>query len=147
MRGLRDPLGGEGHRGITGVVIAQNNLNVTAGENVNVTAVASGNVNVSAGGAISGTIVGVGGISASGSSIDASLLSQNVNASGAVSGETGFAQANVAGATSQSASNEDEQSKTKDVAVTEETTDDKKGKKLPTVTKTGRVTVILPNKS
>jgi filamentous hemagglutinin family protein len=134
--------------GITGVVIAQNNLNVTAGENVNVTAIASGNVNVAAGGTVSGTIVGVGGINASGSSIDASLLSQNVSAGGNISGVVGFAQANVAGATSQSASNDDEQTKTKDVAVAEAGGDDEqKNKKLPALTKAGRVTVILPKKT
>ncbi len=133
--------------GITGVIVAQENLNVAAGQNVNVTAVAVGNVNVSAGGTVSGTIVGVGGISASGSSIDASLLSQNVNASGNVSGQVGFAQANVAGTTSQ-ASSSDDQSKTA-VATTENTAlnDDQKNKKRPGLIKTGRVTVVLPDKT
>lgn len=133
--------------GITGVVIAQGNLNVTAVQNVNVTAVAVGNVNVAAGGTVSGTIVGVGGISASGSSIDASLLSQNVSTSGGVSGQVGFAQANVAGATS-AASSSDDQAKTAVASAVDNSLDDnQKNKKRPGLIKTGRVTVVLPNKT
>ncbi|HZQ47143.1 MAG TPA: hypothetical protein VFC07_09035, partial [Verrucomicrobiae bacterium] len=131
---------------VTGVVIAQQNLNVNADQNINVTAIGGLNVTVSAGGTVSGTIVGVGGISASGSTIDASLLSQNVSASGNVSGQVGFAQANVAGATSQ-ASSSDDQAKTA-VASTDNALDDnQKNKKRPGLIKTGRVTVVLPDKT
>ncbi len=132
--------------GITGVVVAQGNLGITAGQNVNVTAIAVGTATVAAGGTVSGTIVGVGGISASGSSIDASLLSQNVSASGSVNGQVGFAQANVAGATSQAASSDD-QSRNAVTKADNSFVDDSKDKRRPGLIKTGRVTVVLPDKT
>jgi filamentous hemagglutinin family protein len=132
--------------GVIGTVVAQQNLNVNAGQSVNVVAIAGGNVAISAGGSVSGTIIGVGGISASGSSIDASLLSQNVSASGAVSGQVGFGAVNVAGATSQAAGSDDQ---SKNAIATTDTSllDDQKNKKRPTLNKTGRVTVVLPDKT
>lgn len=133
-------------KGVSGVIVAQDNLGITAGQNVNVVAVAVGDVAVSAVGSVTGTIVGLGGISASGSSINASLLSQNVSASGAVSGQVGFAAVNVAAATSQAASSDDQ---SKNVVTKTDTSllEDQKNKKRPTITKTGRVTVELPDKT
>ena len=136
---------------IKGVIIAQNNLNVSANQNVSVTAVAIGNADVSAGGTISGTIVGVGSVNASGSSIDASLLSQNVSASGSTSGSLGFAQANV-GSTASTSASATASDQTKTLAANEDSsgTDekDKRGSaKRSVLTRTGRVTVILPQQS
>ena len=132
---------------ITGFIVAQHDLNVTAIQSVSVTAVAAGNASISAGGSISGTIVGVGSVTASGSSIDASLLSQNVSASGASAGaQVGFAQVNVASATSQSAAATDEPTKQLAAEDTQSDDNEKNKKQRPALTKTGRVTVILPQK-
>ena len=129
---------------ISGLVFARNDANVNAQQNVNVTVLAEGTANVSAGGNVSGTIIGVGGITASGSSVDASLLSNN-SISGATSGQSGLAQGTAANATSQSMASEDA---TKAVASTDDTDDEKKkkGKGVTLAQKTGRVTVILPSK-
>jgi hypothetical protein len=112
---------------------------------VNVIALAQGNVNANAGGTISGTLVGIGGVSASGSSIDATLLSQNVTASGDTSGaKEGFAQGTAANATSQAMSSDD----TDSAANTTNNTDDdlKKKKGIALAQKVSRVTVLLPVK-
>jgi hypothetical protein len=134
---------------ITGVVFAQGNINISAVANVNVTALAQGTVNASAGGDISGTIIGIGGITASGSSIDASLLSQNISASGDVSGATeGFAQGTAANSTSQGMS--DNSSQTAAAGSSDGSDDDdlkKKKKGITLAQKVSRVTVILPTKT
>jgi hypothetical protein len=134
---------------IKGLVFARDNLNITANQNVSVTALAGGNAAVSAGDTISGTIVGVGSVSASGATVDAALLSQNVSASGDTSAsQQGFAQGNAAASTSQSLAGDD---KAKE-AVTEKKDEEeelaKKQKPGPRIAKTtGRVTVILPTKN
>jgi len=134
---------------ITGAIVAQNNLNLTAVQNVDVTAVAIGTATTSAGGTTKGTIVGVSGVSVEGAgTITASLLSQNVSASGNVQGQVGFAAANVAGATSQSAS-QSGSDQTKTLASDDSDELDKKNKpgsgKGPVLEHhVGRVTVLLP---
>ena len=134
---------------VTGVIFAQGNINVSAVANVNVTALAQGTVSASAGGDISGTIIGIGGITASGSSIDASLLSQNVNASGDTSGATeGFAQGTAANATSQGMSDSSSQTAASTSGDTDDADDLKKKKQPITLArKVGRVTVVLPVKT
>jgi filamentous hemagglutinin family protein len=134
---------------ITGIIFARNNIDISAQQNINVTALAQGNVSASAGGTVSGTLVGVGGVSASGSAIDATLLSQNVSASGDTSSaKEGFAQGTVANATASAASASDDSGK---VAKTSATDDDeeakKKGKGIVLAQKVSRVTVLLPAKS
>jgi hypothetical protein len=131
---------------IIGVIFARNNLDLAAKNNVNVTALAEGNVNASAGGTISGTLVGVGGVSASGSAIDASLLSQNVTASGDTSGaKEGFAQGTTANATSAAMSSDSTTSVAKS-SGTDEGDDSNKKKGIALAQKVSRVTVILPPK-
>jgi filamentous hemagglutinin family protein len=132
---------------IKGLIFAKGNINVGALNNVNLTALAGGAFSGSAGGTISGTIIGIGGINVSGSSIDASLLSNN-QISGGSSGQTGFAQGTVANATSQAASNSDS-NQTADKSTTSDDTDDLKKKKKPIslAQKVGRVTVLLPTKT
>jgi filamentous hemagglutinin family protein len=133
---------------ITGVVFAQGNINISAVANVNVTALAQGTVSASAGGDISGTIIGIGGITASGSSIDASLLSQNVSASGDTSGATeGFAQGTAANSTSQGMSDSSSQTAASASGDTDDTDDLKKKKGITLAQKVGRVTVVLPAKT
>ncbi len=129
---------------IKGVVVARENIDITSKQNVNVTAVASGGVNVAAGGTVSGTVVGVGSVTASGASIDAALMSQNVSSSGSVSGQVGFASTAVAGSTAQAAVGSASESTAK-VVKSEEDDSKKKDKDKPKLARTiGRVTVILP---
>jgi filamentous hemagglutinin family protein len=134
---------------INGIVFARGNINISAQQNVTVTALAGGTANVSAGDTISGTIIGVGGINASGSSIDASLLSQNVSSSGDVSGTVGFAQGTAANATSAAASNDSNQTAANATGNgnQDDSDDQKKKKPITLAQKVGRVTVILPTKT
>jgi filamentous hemagglutinin family protein len=132
---------------INGLIFARNNIDISAQQNVNVTALGIGNVNVSsAGGTISGTIVGVGSVSVSGSSIDASLISANVN--GATSGSSGLGQGTAANATSQSASSDDA-NKTADQSDDQDADDlkKKKNKGIALAQKMSRVTVLLSQKN
>ena len=135
---------------IIGVVFARNNIDINAVQNVNVTAFAQGDANVSAGGDVSGTVIGIGSVTASGSTVDASLLSQNVTASGDVtSSQVGFSQGTAANSTSQGLQNDDTEKKA--VAAGTDTDDQdlkKKGGNGPLLAKsTGRVTVISPLKT
>jgi filamentous hemagglutinin family protein len=132
---------------INGLVIARGNAVINASQNLNVTAIAEGTVSANAGGTVSGTIIGVGGISASGSSIDASLLSNN-SISGATTGQSGMAQGTAANATSAAASN-DNSNQTADKTATGDDSDDlnKKKKPISLAQKVGRVTVLLPTKT
>lgn len=134
--------------GITGLVFARENIDLTASQSVNVTALTQGSVNVSAGGSVSGTIVGVGSVNASGTSVDASLLSQNVSTSGgATSGQVGFTQGNAAGNAASSSVQSDAPART--VARNSSEDDARRNTAAtpgPRLTRTvGRVTVILPN--
>jgi len=133
---------------IRGTVIARYNLRIAANQSVNVTALAGGNASVSAGESISGTIIGVGSVSASGVTVDASLLSQNVSASGDTSQALqGFAEGTAASSTSQSLASDD---KAKEATDKEDEEDEqaKKQRPMPRLAKTsGRVTLILPTKS
>ncbi len=133
---------------VVGVVFATGNININTPQSVNVTALAQGNVNVTAGGTISGTVVGIGSVSASGSAIEASLLSQNVTSSGgSTSGQVGFAAANVAGATAQAASATTSDAKTATASAKNESEDEdrRRNPTRPVLTRTiGRVTVLLP---
>lgn len=137
--------------GIKGLIFARQNIDLVAQQSVNVTALAQGTVNVAAGGTVSGTIIGVTGVSASGSTVDAALLSQNVTASGEVtSSQVGFAQGNAAGSASQSLQKDDEARAAATSRPKEEGEDEKKNRlaAAPKLTRTvGRVTVILPTRT
>ncbi|MEI6779560.1 MAG: filamentous hemagglutinin N-terminal domain-containing protein [Verrucomicrobiota bacterium] len=136
---------------ITGVVFARVDANITAHEDANVTVFAEHNVSVNAGGTISGTIIGLGGINASGSAVDAALLSQNVSASGNVaSAQIGFAPNSAASAASQGLQNDAPAKMLASAKAGSEDEDPtrKQRSNLPRLTKTtGRVTVILPPKT
>jgi len=130
---------------IKGLVFGQTGVAITAQQNIDVTALSSGNVSVnSANGSISGNIVG-SSVSASGDSIDATVLSQNASVNGQSGGDT-FAQGTAANATAQAASSDDSN---KAAASSDQSDDDDKKKKkdVALAQKTGRVTVILPGKS
>jgi hypothetical protein len=91
----------------------------------------------------------VGGVSASGSSIDAEMLSQNaVTANNAnVGSSQTFVQANAAGATSQATAASDQETRKMASGETKSDEDDKKKRPAATpglMRRVGRVTVILP---
>jgi hypothetical protein len=128
---------------INGLIFARNNIDISAQQNVNVTALGQGNVNVSSTrGSISGTIIGVGAVTVSGGSIDASLISANVT--GATSGQSGLGQGTAANATAQAVSSDDSN---KAVVSSNQSDDDKKKKEVALAEKVSRVTVILPAQS
>jgi filamentous hemagglutinin family protein len=132
---------------IIGAIFARNNLDINAVQNVNVTALSEGTATVNAGESLTGTIIGVGGIAASGGSVDATLLSNNA-ITGDNSGQSGLAQGTAANSASQSMASEDVAKTTED--TTSDNPDDekkKKGKGIALAQRTGRVTVILPQKN
>jgi len=128
---------------ITGLVVASRNLNITAVQNVNVTAVSGGNA-VIGGATISGTVISAGGLDASGD-ITASLIGENVSASGNTSGASvGIPTSNAARDTAQTAPDADAAlSKIRNTAL--DSDDEKKKKKGITLAqRSERVTVLLP---
>ena len=131
---------------ITGLIFAQGNINIAAVNNVNVTALAQGTANVAAGGTVSGTVIGVGGVSASGGSIDASLLSNN-SISGATSGQSGLAQGTAANGASQASQSVDVAKTAADGAGDDTDEQKKKKKGITLAQKVSRVTVLLPTKT
>lgn len=127
---------------------ALNNVDISANNNVNAAGVGLGVVSVSsASGTISGTIAGVGGVTASGSSIDANLES-NGAISGETSGQKGAPQATAANsvATAASANSDADAAAAKSTGTDDEDDLKKKGKKIALAQKVSRVTVILPKK-
>jgi hypothetical protein len=130
---------------ITGNIFTLGNVNINAVNNVDVTALAGGTANVS-GSSLSGTvIIGIGGITASGDTSGASLLSNN-QISGDTSGSQGLAPGTAANAASQGMASDNSVSPAKnaDTTATDDDEKKKKGKAAATVQKTGRVTVLLP---
>ncbi len=127
---------------ILGVIFARNTIDLSAQQNVNVTALAQGSISASAGGNVSGTLIGVGGVSASGGSIDAALIS-NGAISGGTSGQKGTEVGTAANAASTGASSEATKNDTaKNDASEEDLTKKKKG--IALAQKVSRVTVFLP---
>ena len=127
---------------ILGVIFARNTIDISAQQNVNVTALAQGSITANAGGNISGTLIGVGGVSASGGSIDAALVS-NAAVSGNTSGQKGTEAGTAANAASSAASaSSGETAKNADKSGTED--DPKKKKGIALAQKVSRVTVFLP---
>ncbi|MEI8288653.1 MAG: filamentous hemagglutinin N-terminal domain-containing protein [Verrucomicrobiota bacterium] len=132
---------------INGLIFARNNIDIVAQQNVNVTALGEGTVSVGAGGSISGTVIGVGGVSASGGSVEASLVSGSV--SGSTSGQSGLGAGGAANATASAASASDDSSKVakKPEAAGEDDVAKKKTKGITLAQKVSRVTVLLPSKN
>jgi len=128
---------------IKGTIVARNNLGITSLQSVMVAAYATGDINVNAANTVSGTLIGVNSINLNAGEIDASLQSQNVNATGHLNNsEVGFSPITVANSTSQSI----EASPSTQVMASQ---DDDEKKKLPRGEKqakikklTGRVTVL-----
>ena len=135
---------------IEGLLIGRNSINVSAVQNVNITALTPGSLGVSSGGTVSGTLIGVDSLSVSGTSVNASLLSQNISTSGTVtSPQIGFTPGTAASATSQSLQTGEFQSASQIATATNSPPENQAtlAAALPHLTRTeGRVTVILPKK-
>lgn len=135
---------------IRGVVFARQDLGLTARGNIDAQTVSGGKTDVGAGGDVRGVIVGLGALNVKGDTVAASLLSQNVSASGNLSAsQTGFSQGTAASGTSQSLQS-DVLAKVADTVKPSIESDSgpRKTRDLPLLTRTvGRVTVILPNKN
>ncbi len=128
---------------VSGLLISQQNANVTSQTIGSLTVFAVGTANVSGAGSGPGiTIIGGQGVTASGIT-GATLLGQNVSVNGGSAQNTLGTSAN-ASASSQSAAQQSTQSATAQVADTGAgDQDNKKKKKGPEIRKVGRVTVIL----
>jgi hypothetical protein len=129
---------------ITGNIFTLGGLNITAVNNVDVNALGLGPVVIVAANLGPSIIVGIQGVSATGDTSGASLLSNN-QVSG---GQNSMAAGTAADAASQGAASETSTSPAKNDDTT--ATDDdvkKKGKAAATVQKKGRVTVLLPPKN
>jgi len=134
---------------ISGVVVAQKDIDVSSVQNITVTAVASGAVSVSAGGNVSGTIVAIGGISAAGENVSASLVSETVSASGNVTSAVGFTEASVSTTSAQRVESEESSTTAKSTATVanEEKEEETKGRPRPLLARAvSRVTVLLPSR-
>ena len=136
---------------ITGLVIASQNIEINAQQNVAVTALAGGNASVSGGAGVSGTVVGAGNVSVSGSEISAAVISTGGNAT--TSGNAGAATLGAFAGVAAPVAQKTVESADKTVAApaADLGDDDEKRKKradsnYPTlVRRVGRVTVILPD--
>jgi filamentous hemagglutinin family protein len=131
---------------ITGLAFARQDITITTPQNVSVTALAQGNATVEGVGKISGTIIGIGSVTAKGSSVDASILSQNVT--GTSSGQVGFGTVTVASGTATASVQKDDSAKQAADAAKAAADEEERRRRAaarPVLTRTiGRVTVILP---
>jgi len=130
---------------INGLIISRQDSTINAAQSFSGTVLSGGTANLSAGGTISGTVVGVGGVNASGASIQATLLGQNVSANGAAAQST-LGTTAAASTTAQSAANQ-ATSDAKEQVASDDSADEekkKKGKQPGLTRRVGRVTVILP---
>ncbi|MFO1488229.1 MAG: filamentous hemagglutinin N-terminal domain-containing protein [Verrucomicrobiota bacterium] len=139
---LRLQAGGD----ITGLVVGSGTVDINSRQNVDVTAFGGGGISISAGGNITGTAISPV-ISVSGDSITASLVGSSVSAAGDTSGASqGVPQSNVAKEDARAA--EDASTTVGKVADTESSEEEKnKFKNIKLAQKTGRVTVLLPQKN
>ena len=127
---------------ITGLVISRQDTAINTTGSFSGSVLSAGSASVSAGGTVSGTIIGVAGVSASGSAVDATLLSQNVSVGGGQAQST-LGTSATASSTSQSAAGTASNDAKEQVATDTTEGDDQKKKKSPTLRRTSRVTVIL----
>ncbi len=132
---------------ISGVVIGSQNIDITSEKSVSVTAVAAGGVSISAAGTVAGTVVGGGSVAVSADAVSAALISKSVSASGDSSAAAvGAPASNVARAETAAADDH----ATEAAKAAEKNADDdetkRRGRNISLRQKTGRVTVILPEK-
>lgn len=134
---------------IRGVIVARNNLTLSALQNVYVTAFAGGDATVNAGDTISGTLIALDAIDVSGENIQAALLSPDITTAGNVtSSQVGFAPITVANTAGENEA-ADSMAKTATAALDEGNGGDDDGPKRgkggkPQLQSAGRVTVLPP---
>jgi len=132
---------------ISGLIVSHQNSTIVAAQNINATILSGGTANVNASGSIQGTVIGVGGVSATGGSITASLLGQNVTANGGAAQST-LGTTAAATSTSQAAAQESTTEAKQEVASNDTSQDDEKKKQAKNrpvlARRVGRVTVLLP---
>ena len=133
---------------INGAIIGTQGINIEQAQNVDVTAVSSGGVGINASGDVSGTIISGGNLAVSGNTIDASLVAENVSASGNAAGASlGIPASNVTPVNSPTADNATTASSRADADDGDSDDEKKKRKQIALMQKAGRVTVILPAKN
>ncbi len=131
---------------ISGVIIGSKDIDVTSVHDVNITAFSSGGVSINAGGNVSGTVVGGGNVAVSGDAISAVLVSKSVSANGDTSGASvGIPVSKGDSKAADEATSLTSQTAEKETA--EEKEKKEKSKPIALAQKSGRVTVILPNKN
>jgi len=124
-------------------VIARQNSSINTAGNFSGTLLAAGTADISAGGSISGIIIGVTGISASGASMDATLLSQNVSAPGQSGSTLGSSASATSTSQSAAATSSNEATQQASSNGNDNQDDEKKKKKAPLMQRISRVTVLL----
>lgn len=129
---------------ITGLIISQQNADISAAQSFAGTVLSGGRTTLSSGGTISGTIVALGGVNTSGGgNLTATVLSTSVNG-----GAGTLATSTSASSASQSAAGQTSSQNQQQVASNDTNDDDKKKKKQEGLARSvGRVTVILPKTS
>ena len=129
---------------ITGLIISQQNANISAGQSFAGTVLSGGKTTVSSPGTISGTIVAAGGVNTSGGgNLAATVLTTSVNG-----GAGTLATSSSASSTGQSAAGQTSSQNQQQVASNANGNDDQKKKKTEGLARNvGRVTVILPKAS
>jgi filamentous hemagglutinin family protein len=129
---------------ITGLIISQQNADISAGQSFAGTVLSGGKTTLSTPGTISGTIVAAGGVNTSGGgNLAATVLTTSVNG-----GAGTLATSSSASSTGQSAAGQTSAENQQQVASNANgNDDDKKKKKAGLARSVGRVTVILPKAS
>jgi filamentous hemagglutinin family protein len=129
---------------ITGLIISQQNADISAGQSFAGTVLSGGKTTLSTPGTISGTIVAAGGVNTSGGgNLAATVLTTSVNG-----GAGTLATSSSASSTGQSAAGQTSAENQQQVASNANGNDDDKKKKTAALARSvGRVTVILPKAS
>ncbi len=129
---------------ITGLIISQQNADISAGQSFAGTVLSGGKTTLSTPGTISGIIIAGGGVNTSGGgNLTASVFSSSVNG-----GAGTLATSSSASSTGQSAAGQTSAENQQQVASNGNGNDDDKKKKKTGLARTvGRVTVILPKAS
>jgi len=140
---LRLTAGGE----VNGILVGTGTINVNSQSSVNVTAFGGGGVSISAAGTVNGTVISGGNASVSGETITANVIAQSVSTSGnATQANVGVPVSNVTKADSKVAEDASDTVATTDSQATIGDDQKKKNSTITLAQKTGRVTVILPEK-
>ncbi|HEU6447310.1 MAG TPA: filamentous hemagglutinin N-terminal domain-containing protein [Verrucomicrobiae bacterium] len=127
---------------ISGLLISQQDANVTGQSLGSLTVLATGTANVSGSGGSGITIVGGQGVNVSGVGSGAILLGQNVSVNGGTAQST-LGSSATATSTSQSAAGQTSDQSQQQVALSGGDDDEKKKKRKTEIHRVGRVTVIL----